>query len=314
MIDPLHRGIEHLLSNEFDDAIRALDQAITLNRDDPFAHWNMATALLSLGDYRNGFREHDWGWRLFKWSKFDSERLRKLPVWQGEPAAHLLVYNELGHGDAIMAFRFLAELARRCNAVTLVVDRPLVTLAQHFDVEVTSTVPDDLDRFDCRLPLFGAMHALDVTVETIPADPYIGAHWQRHSGTIGICWAGNTQKQFSAEFFVGAFGDIGQLYSLKPGDVPHGLTPLDGDDFTATAKLIERLDHVVTVDTAVAHLAGAMGHPSTHVIVPFMMDWRWWHSEAWYPRIKVYRQSQRGHDWAEPFADVRRAIQSSRPS
>ena len=67
------------------------------------------------------------------------------------------------------------------------------------------------------------------------------------------------------------------------------------------------MEHVITIDTAVAHLAGAMGHPSVHLLLPYVMDWRWWHVKVWYPLIKIYRQENR-FDWIKPFGDLNKAL------
>lgn len=314
----LERGIANLRQNLFAMAVIDFDKALYWTPDDPYAHWNKATALLSMGDYEQGFAEHEWGWRLFNWRGFgpvkeEIDRLSALPVWDGVPDKRLLLYHELGFGDAIMVFRYLPMLKRRTASITLVIDQSLARLAQQFDVGVVTAVPDGLNAFDCRLPLFSAMSVFRQTVKNIPSDPYIAANWQRTRGKIGLCWSGRTQQMFTASSFISLLDcESHSIYALQPGPVPDLIVhPLVATDFADTAKLIERMDHIVTVDTAIAHLAGAMGHPSAHLILPFMSDWRWWQTEVWYPTLKTYRQPQAGNDWTEPFSRVREAIKSN---
>lgn len=315
----VQRGIEALRHNEFDAAIADFDFALRLVPDDFYAHWNKATALLSLGDYLNGFAEHDWGWRLFNFRGHSLtgealDRLQVLPLWHGETNVRLLLYHELGLGDAIMCLRFLPEIKRRCADVTLVVEEALARLARSCEIAVATKVPPDLTAFDVRLPLFSVMKVLRTTVSSIPAAPYI--KWRRTGSrlpcNIGIAWSGRTQRMFSLEAFLALLKHDGfYLYSLQPGATANGVAPLPpGCDFADVQARIAQMDHVVTVDTAAVHLAGAMGHPSTHLVLPYFMDWRWWQAGAWYPRLNTYRQTS-AEDWSVPFAQVNEVLKGA---
>ena len=304
----LARGIAHFRQNQFAEAIAAFDAALQINPDDCYARWNRATALLSIGDYARGFVEHDVAWRLFNWRGFgpignDIDRLQALPLWRGEEGVRLLAYHELGFGDAIMAMRYLPELRCKTN-LTLVIDQCLARLARAFDIEVIDRLPDDLTVFDYRLPFFGVMSALKQTEDTIPAAPYIAPHWRRSGGKLGIAWSGRTQTSFTLERFLSLFAHDGfALYALQPGPLADDrVEPLPaGSDFVDVGVRITEMDHIVSVDTAAIHLAGAMGHPSAHLLLPYLMDWRWWRSTAWYPTLKIYRQVS-ADDWSTPFA------------
>jgi tetratricopeptide (TPR) repeat protein len=313
----VQRGIERFRQNQFDQAVAAFDGALQLNPDDPYARWNRATALLSMGDYARGFPEHDVAWRLFHWRGFgpvgnDIDHISHLPLWRGECGERLLVYHELGFGDAIMAMRYLPELKRRAE-VTLLIDQSLARLARSFDVEVTTKVPDVTD-FDYRLPFFGVMSALGETGETIPAAPYIAPvklpNFREVSHNVGIAWSGRTQTMFTLERFLSLLAHHGfELYSLQPGVLAdERVDPLPpGSDFLDVAERIAQMDHIVSVDTAAIHLAGAMGHPSAHLVLPFVSDWRWWKTELWYPTLKTYRQDAVA-DWSAPFAKVNEVL------
>lgn len=308
-------GVAHFERGEFRQAIAAFDSALALTPDDTYAKWNRATALLSTGDYKRGFQEHDVAWRLFNWKGFstigDVDRIKHLPIWRGEANAKVLAYHELGFGDAIMAFRFLPELIERAE-VTLVIDQCLTRLARSFDIEVLAQLPDDLD-YDFRLPFFGVMSALGIDSDTIPAAPYIipvNGEFASGGKNIGIAWSGRTQTMFTLERFLSLFAYSGfELYSLQPGPLARDdvveLPP--GSDFLDVAERIEEMDHIVSVDTAAIHLAGAMGHPSAHLLLPTLIDWRWHRTDLWYPALKTYRQCD-AHDWSAPFARLNEAM------
>jgi len=305
-------GVGHFRENRFREALAFFDAALRYNPDDDYARYNRASVLLSMGDYARGFPEHDVAWRLFQWRGFgpvreDIDKLSVLPVWRGEHHVSVLVYHELGFGDAIMVMRYLPELKRRAE-VTLLVDPCLARLARGFDVEVVEKVPNDLREYDYRLPFFGVMSALGETVETIPAEPYIRVPLPVRDDrrNLGIAWSGRTQTMFTAERFLSLLQHEGfRIHALQPGPAPDGIEPLrPGSDFADVADRMAAMDHIVTVDTAAAHLAGAIGHSSVHLLLPFMSDWRWWHASAWYPRITTYRQPQPGDDWRTPFAQI----------
>jgi tetratricopeptide (TPR) repeat protein len=314
----LDGGIAHFKADQFEQAVAAFDAALLINPHDSYARWNRATALLSMGDYERGFAEHEVAWRLFHWRGFgpvgnDIDRINRLPLWRGDSDCRLLVYHELGFGDAIMALRYLPELKRRAD-LTLVIDDALARLARTFDVEVVTKVPDDLDGYDYRLPLFGVMSALHETERSIPAAPYIWTHWFHEGGKIGIAWSGRTQTMFTLERFLELLDHDGfELYALQPGPLARDdvaeLSP--GSDFVDVLVRIEEMDHIVSVDTAAIHLAGAMGHPSAHLVLPRLMDWRWHRTELWYPTLKTYRQDN-VMDWTAPFARLNEALHVDR--
>jgi tetratricopeptide (TPR) repeat protein len=310
-------GIARFNQERFSEAVWHFERTLEIEPDNRYAQYNRATALLSLGDYERGFPAYDATWRLFRWRGFgpDIDRLAAaLPLWPGVRGSGLLVYHELGFGDAIMAFRYLPEIRRRA-AVTLLIDPALARLARTFDVDVTTEVPADIGCFDHRIPLFGLMAALQQTATNIPSAPYIAASGQRLPRSIGIAWSGRTQTGFSLDSFLSRLAHHGYgLYALQPGATTGSVVePMPaGCDFADVAERIARMEHIVSVDTAAIHLAGAMGHPSAHLLLPRLMDWRWWHTERWYPQLRTYRESTNG-DWTTAFAGLNQAIAENRP-
>ena len=207
--------------------------------------------------------------------------------------ADLLAYHNEGYGDAIMYMRFLPMLSERCKDLTLVVRPELVSLMQDCGATVLGAVPEDCSKYDARVTMFDAIWMMGCTTpQTIPSEPYLVPDgFQFDTGDkkkMGIVWSGNTQKNFSLKRFLTYLDTDGfELFSLQRSkvDTP-GVHPLLAIDFKATAELIAKLDVIVTVDTAVAHLAGAMGHPNVHVAIPFYRDWRWWNKDWWYPTLE----------------------------
>lgn len=306
----LFAGIEHQKQSRLHEAIAHYNTVLEIAPDNMIARWNRSTAMLSLGDYERGLPESEIGWKLFSWRssgpvRDDIDRLQVLPLWRGEPGK-VIVYHELGAGDGIMAMRYLPEMQRRCE-FEMVVDPSLMRLMWEFGVKTRERV-EDISGFDYRLPFFGVMRALNQTVETIPRDPYIKRRFAPVSGRIGIAWSGRSRKELTLPLFRELLGIDAQFCALQPGPTDHDVVPLhEPCDFADVADRIAIMDHIVTVDTAAAHLAGAMGHPSVHLVLPHLMDWRWWRSTAWYPTIKTYRQDN-PDDWSTPFARVRKAI------
>ena len=303
----LKRGIAAMQRNSFREAIAHFDEALGYDPDDAYAHWNRGTSLLSLGDYAEGFKEFEWRWKMWPWWDYGEvgrylPRIRdELPKWNGESliGKRLLFYNEMGYGDCIQQLRYVPVLRHLGATVTSLVEPPLVRLAKSVGNAVDRV--DDLN-FDYRCSSFGVMSALGQKVEDIPRSPYLPSDWRSSGGSkLGVAWSGRTQKEFTLTELLSRLNVSGyELQSLQPGHVSSFVHPLPPGDFFDTACIIEQMDHVVTVDTAVAHLAGAMGHPSAHVLIPYCSDWRWPFGNAWYPTLKFYRQKKAG-DWAEPF-------------
>jgi len=305
----INLGVAAMRQNAFERAIRYFDEAIALTPDDPLPHWNKATSLLSLGDYVEGFKEFEWRWQMYDW-RFgllgeDIYRVRQIPKWRGDDlnGKHLLFYFEMGFGDAIQQLRYVPVLHDLGAQVTALMVRPLVRLAARLGCNVIETVPEDTSMFDFRCSLFGVMAALSQSVRSIPGRQYFSLHWGfSGGGKLGLAWSGRTQMGFTLDEFLSRLDTSGfHPQSLQPGRVSSAVCPLPPGDFLDTAHLIAQMDHVVTVDTAVAHLAGAMGHPSAHVLIPYLSDWRWHCGSAWYPTLQFYRQKKPG-DWAEQFA------------
>ena len=299
-----------MVNSDFHNALIYLDAALELKPNDAPAHWNKAMCFLSLGRYPEGFAEFenrwdfcDWPWQL---KKPNPNRIK--PWRDGEIAGkRLLLINDGGHGDAIMMLRFVPRVQAMGARITVLLYPAVRRLARQFDVEILTEIPD-LAAFDLVCPMFSLMAALGETVETIPNAPYLQAKPKSMGRRIGICWSGVSQTSLDLEKFLQHLQiESTELQALQPGPTHSGVQALPDGDFADLAEIVMGLDHIVTIDTALANLAGALGHSSTHVLVRTVMEWRWYRPDIWYPKIRLYRQKI-ANDWREPFAQLRQVI------
>lgn len=316
--EAIRRGIKNLERHFLDEAIFEFDTAISVLPHFPHAHWNRGQALLMKGEYLEGFREFDWRFKLFG----DTLWHKGIPIWCGESLVgkRLILWHEHGYGDSLMFLRYVPMLRGMGAEITLALPEPLRRLArEQFDAEVLDEVPESFDRFDYRCPIFSLPPVLDQTIENVPSAPYLSGNAQRATiakdrPIIGIAWSGNRKnsrdkhRSIKIDKFLSALDTRDHaLYAIQQDELSigreHGVITPTFSDFAETADCLMAMDHIVTVDTSVAHLAGALAHPSLHVLVPFVAYWPWYQSAAWYPTAHVYRQEKPG-EWAPLFERV----------
>ena len=311
----------------------ALELAPTMSA----AHTNLGMSLLYKGDFINGWREFEWRWNTGKLAPPAFAQ----PRWVGQDIAGktILLTAEQGMGDAIQFARFAQPIAALGARVILQVHAPLTRLL--------STVPgvtqavgfdDPLPPFDLYIPMMSAPLVLGTTLETIPATvPYITppavTAYSQPGRKVGLVWAGDPRPFDAAanaadkrrSVPLALFAPLMQqpgitVFSLQKGDaaaqmdaLPAELRPMDlmggVGDFADTAALVAGLDLVVTVDTSVAHLAGAMGKP-VWVLSRFDGCWRWLadrDDSPWYPTLRLFRQTVPGQ-WETVIAEVVKSL------
>jgi tetratricopeptide (TPR) repeat protein len=313
--------------NQLNDAEICFRKALEFDPDYATAAWNLAQVLLLKGEYAEGFK-------LFeaRFSKRDPV-LRSpldLPYWNGEPLGNrtIIVTTEQAFGDAIQFSRYTSLLAY-CGADVIIFNHlePLRKLLESI-LGVSTVVSDSakLPPADFQIPMLSLPRLFGTTVDKIPAVvPYIlpsackVKEWNEKLPSsagvrVGLVWAGRQLPDPRRSVSLGAFASLGefsgiQFVSLQVGEgseqalsPPAGMNFLDITseirDFEDTAALIANLDLVISVDTSVAHLAGAMGKP-VWLMLPFSPDWRWFMERSdspWYPSMKVFRQETKG-EW-----------------
>ncbi|MEC4593437.1 glycosyltransferase family 9 protein [Nitrospirillum amazonense] len=278
--------------------------------------------------------ERRWDTDLMKAAR----RTYSQPRWRGQRAetgrSTLLLHAEQGMGDVLQFCRYAPLAAERGHAVVLEVYRPLLRLLHSLPgvaegrVRLVAT-GDPLPPFDLHCPLMSLPLAFGTTLDTVPAaTPYLAAdptdlsRWRDAVAAggpglkIGLAWAGNPKtsvpdrRRSIDPTLLAPLADVPgvRLFSLqKEGAAPAGLSLTDlmggAADFADTAALISQLDLVISVDTAVAHLAGALGRP-VWLLNRFDTDWRWLlgrDDSPWYPTLRQFRQTSPG-DWQDPIA------------
>ncbi|HEY1709106.1 MAG TPA: tetratricopeptide repeat protein [Rhizomicrobium sp.] len=329
----------------FDDAMEDFAQALAIAPDYAEARWNTALTQLLLGDWEHGWENAEA--RFHKTRNPVPRPVLAVPEWRGEALAgrKLLVFCEQGYGDAIQFIRFVPLPQARGAQITVLADRRLHALlgGAVTDVSFTDSVGDA--RFDFQIALMSVPRVLGTTPATVPANaPYLAVDparadvWRARLGNdgfkVGLCWQGNPAGAVDrgrslplAELAPLARVPGVRLISLQK---IHGLEQFhkrprgmsietpghdfdDGRDaFVDTAAMMLHLDLVITSDTAIAHLAGALGRP-VWTALKHVPDWRWLLGRSdtpWYPTMRLFRQPRAG-DWAAVVRAMTEALHSA---
>lgn len=336
-------GLAHKTRGEYLRSLECFAEAVRWKPDLAEAHWNRSFLYLLLGRFAEGLDDYEWRFALPRWEMIYPFRNR-LPGWNGSRDADckVLVHDEQGLGDTLQFVRYLPMVKERCGKVILETQKPLLELLRGLpgvDEIVARPVdgPQSLDA-DCHVPLMSLPRIFGTRVGSIPSVvPYVwadlpkAARWKKRLGnsalTVGIVWAGRPQHQNDKnrscrlEMFSGLSRIKGvRLFSLQKGPavsqiqeagLQDSVDDLDTElkDFTDTAAVVANLDMVITVDTSVAHLAGAMAR-QVWVLLPFIPDWRWMldrEDSPWYPTMRLFRQEKPG-DWESVFRRVEAAL------
>ncbi|MHC4396950.1 MAG: tetratricopeptide repeat protein [Planctomycetota bacterium] len=325
------------MQGRYAEAIEKYSRTLQLRPDYAEAHSNLAIILLLTGDFEQGWKKYQW--RLNTNINTRRHRFEQL-LWDGSSFAgkRLFVYYEQGFGDTLQFIRYLPMVKARGGTVIFEERKPLLGLLRGFGGidELVEDCPGSRPdiKFDFHVPLLNLPMIFGTTLQTIPPEvPYLYAdsakleYWQdrlsRENFKVGVAWAGSNvhkndrNRSCTPENFASLAAIDGvKLYGLQKGPAAVQLenSPQETvitnlgeqfEDFTDTAAAIENLDLVISVDTAVLHLAGAMGKP-TWALLPFAPDWRWLldrQDSPWYPTMKLFRQAE-PCDWDNVFESV----------
>lgn len=315
-------------------AIACFERALQLAPDNAIAHSNLAVAQLRSGDYTRGWSGYEWRQHL-RLSRGYKKDLPE-PQWNGEPlnGRRILLYSEQGLGDCLQFLRYVPMVQAAGGRVVLEVPHRLQRLAAalpRLDEVLESGAP--LPSFSYQSSLLSLPRAFATQLNTVPAQvPYLQVpqeamlkaqsySWPESGLRVGLAWAGNPKnpnnrfRSLSLSALQPLFKTEGpHFFSLQMDAPPEHLTVQhtqinDLAPFTAdmadTAAFIAQLDLVITVDTSIAHLAGALGRP-VWILLAHNADWRWMlerEDSPWYPTARLFRQSTPG-DWATVIARV----------
>jgi hypothetical protein len=327
-----NRGYALQQLNRFEESLHDYNRAIELADDSSLAKWNKAFLMLLLGNFEEGWKLYEW-----RWDNYQKEFCRnfKQPLWLGDQSISgktLLIHAEQGLGDFIQFCRY-APMAEALGAkVVLEVPASLMGLMKTLKGDFTIVEKHKLlPQFDLQCPVMSLPLAFNTTLQTIPATiPYLSAEeqkrvmWKRRLGDkknlrVGLAWSGSAanikrsiplhhlkpllqlpvefhslQKEFNEE-------DAGVLSKFDCMRLHHD----ELVDFTDTAALVGELDLVISIDTSVAHVAGALGKP-VWIMLPFAPDFRWLterKDSPWYPTATLFRQTAID-DWDNVITEV----------
>jgi tetratricopeptide (TPR) repeat protein/glycosyltransferase involved in cell wall biosynthesis len=304
-----------------DEALVLLDAATRIDPDEPETRHHRAMLLLREGRFSEGWRDYEFRSGISQAGN-SYEQFAGQQRWAGEAleGRTILLVPEQGLGDTIQFVRYVPLVAARCGRVVLGIQRPLLALMRSLPAPVTLVaIGDPLPAYDVHCPLMSLPLAFATTVDTIPSPanylaPEVVAleRWRQRVGAdqpgfrVGVVWAGNPRHLADRRRSI-PFAALAPLwrvdgvrwFSLQVGartadlaceritDLSDGLS-----DFAETAAAITALDLVITVDTSIAHLAGALGHP-VWLLLPRIADWRWLRegdTSRWYPSMRLFRQ------------------------
>jgi hypothetical protein len=314
-----------------EEAIVAFDRGVQLEPENWLLRFNLGWTLLLHGDFARGWDEFEYRQRTKDGAKpKDVGR----PQWRGEElnGRGIILHYEGGSGDTIQFARYAPMVGKRGGKVMLVVQPGLVRLLRQLPGVNILTRDDLLPKFDFHCSVVSLPLAFGTDLNSIPREvPYLfadeglaGAWGKRMAGSglkVGLVWAGSATYKLDHErsISLAKLAGLGKipgvtLFSLQRGKgseekPPEGMTMVDFSeemsDFAETAGMVANLDLVITVDTAVAHLAGAMGK-AVWVMLPFAPDWRWLAGRGdspWYPTMRLFRQKSAG-DWEPVIEEV----------
>ena len=330
---PAHFNLGNLLQSmmRHSEAIASYDRAIALQADYASAWWNKSVALLQTGQWDTGWALHEW-----RWKRAPANMLRHFqqPLWLGEPdlaGKTILLYAEQGLGDCIQFCRYAKHIQQKGARVLLQVPEALLALMQGLQgvggVDVVLENRQPLPDFDFQCPLLSLPLAFQTRPDSIPAAAgYLHSHpeqrqqWsqrlgQRTKPRIGLVWSGNTEHNNDrfrsiplaelCRYLPTGFDYVSLQKEVRRSDrealLGSGIRDFSEHihDFADTAALLDLLDLVISVDTSVAHLAGALGK-TTWLLLPYLSDWRWLlgrEDTPWYTSFTLFRQGAE-RQWA----------------
>jgi tetratricopeptide (TPR) repeat protein len=339
----LYGNLANTLQREgkYSEALTYYNKAIQMEPDYHEAIFSRSLLYLLLGKFETGWQDYEHRWKLHGISK----RKFKVPEWNGQNIEDktLLLWAEQGLGDTIQFIRYVPKIKERVDRLIIECQPSLRSLFKSISgidqiVDGTNNTPV---KYDYHLPMLSLPRVFKTREETIPQKiPYLSPDQRARKKieeklaidkklfNIGIVWSGNPQHgndhRRTCELF--RFKTLKkiekvQLFSLQKGEAASnlkynninwvtGLAPLI-DDFSDTAAIIQKLDLVITVDTSVAHLAGALGK-RVWILLPYYPDWRWMlerKDSPWYPTARLFRQNEPGN-WNDVFIDLKKELKS----
>lgn len=306
----------------YEDSIRYATRALMIDPWHEQAQFIRSMCLLLAGDYKRGFIEYECRWR----SKNNglSKLNCNIPEWNGTNGKSLFVYGEQGHGDSILMLRYAREIKKLGLRQAWVTQRPMSDLIREIpEIDLVVEVGDPLPDFDCHIPAVSLPRLFGTTTETIPDSPYILAPKDSveygDGFHVGIAWRGSPSQSNDA-FRSTSLESWKDVLSVD-GVTFHSLQVENSDEalfypsiktypkpngWLETSKRAANLDLIISVDTSIVHLAGAMGIPcfcALHSRPYFVYPPKFGEVTPWYKSVKLFR-CRKEHDWDFVFNNI----------
>jgi tetratricopeptide (TPR) repeat protein len=333
-------GFVHLERCEMAEAERCFEQALALQPDSDMFRFYIGELRLQQGRFPQGWQGYEHRWN--SWQLREVKRVYQQPQWRGEPleGKKILLFSEQGLGDTLQFVRYAPMVAALGGRVLLEVQPRLRRLFEGMEgIEALSSPGEALPEFDWQCPLMSLPLAFQTTLDSIPNSvPYVHARPEEAAAwasrlsqeklRVGVVWSGNRKhsRERSRSVPLPLLAELTSVagtsfYSLQMGDAAmslqklpagHGIADLEAEqtDMAVTAAIIANLDLVITIDTSVAHLAGAMGKP-VWILLHHSPDWRWLmerRDSPWYPSARLFRKGY-GESWQTLLLRVRAELE-----
>ena len=331
-------AVASALSGDARAALAAFDTALSINPESDRVRVQRGLMLLKVGDFKEGWREYEWRFRSPQWT---GKRVVGVPRWGGESVEGktIVLLGEQGLGDSIQFVRYGPLLAKRGARVLVACDFALKRLFKSIGgIDGVYSSDDGLIKADFQCELMSLPLRFGTTIDSIPdTTPYITpnadavAGWSRRLGArdkfrVGLVWAGRCRPPVDVDrrrsFTLSTYRPLAgvrdvEFHSLQKGvavdgnELPIFEFPSEIEDFWDLVPLVDNLDLIISADTAVAHLAGAMGKP-VWVLSRYDACWRWLFDRAdtpWYRTMRIFRQPKPG-DWETVIRNVRKELEA----
>jgi len=328
----LNLGLALQFLGELKGALKSFNRALELNPNDDFIKWNKSNLLLLMGQYEEGWQLYESRWTSVK--KNDVRNFKK-PLWLGEESLEsktILIHAEQGFGDVIQFSRYIPHLGSVHTKIIFEVQASLVSLMKSLPCKNLHVIArgDDIPEFDYHCPMMSLPLAFKTAMDSIPDDiPYLypSANKLKEIDStkkikVGVVWSGSKtlfhthHRSIDLENFSKIFNEKIDFHVLQKEIDISDLNLLKNisnvflhqneiHSFEDTAALIDQMDLVITIDTSVAHLAGALAK-KTFLLLPFVPDFRWFTKGAaspWYPTMQLFRQTE-GLNWNGVIEEV----------
>jgi len=317
----------------FDHSLICYEKARDLGYDSSKVNLSIGMHFLKLRDFKNGFEYVDsksnGAWRLGKNFDTNEDRLSDIELWEGQDpqGKNILVYSEQGFGDNIQFSRYLPELYQLCGDVTFLCYDALAPALRNShvfdDINVLDSIGEYVIDLDYRVPLLSVPRLIDATFDDIPlASGYLTETYHKDWGlssdrlNVAVAWEAtkrDTRRSISPDL-IQNLCDNPRINFI---DIQKGSTQdIDGvmrvgdriQDFTDTVDILSQCDLLVSTDTAMTHVGGALGVP-THLLLHYSADWRWFTCDMdyspWYESVSIFRQKI-PQDWTSPINEVKK--------